>query len=250
LGAEDQNNYGSPTNPVINDVFNRQNSKSYSGLDQPNQFVLAGNYTTPRVQMDGLGGKLLSWAARDWTYGAVLRYASGIPFNVPAATTNLNALRFQGTRVNRVPGEPLFTADLNCHCFDPNTTFVLNPRAWVNPAAGEWGYAATRYGDYRMQRRPSESMSIARIFRFRERMTLMLRAEFGNIFNRPGYNVPTNTNAFATQTVNAAGRNTAGFGFINPAPVSGNNTSPAAATGGTFATPPPREGTLVARFQF
>ena len=40
------------------------------------------------------------------------------------------------TVMNRVPGEPLFTQDLNCHCFDPNTSFVLNPKAWVNPPAG------------------------------------------------------------------------------------------------------------------
>ena len=250
LGAEDNNNYSSPTNPVINDVFNRQNSKSLAGLDQPNQLVVAGNYTTPKLNANSLAGRALSWAVRDWTYVTVLRYASGIPFNTPAATTNLNALVFQTTRVNRVPGEPLFTQDLNCHCFDPNKEFVLNPRAWVNPALGRFGTAATRYADYRMQRRPSESMSIARNFRIKERASFMIRAEFSNIFNRPGWNVPTSANAFATQTRNAAGAPTGGFGFINPAAVGGNVTSPAAATAGTFATPLPRQGTLVARITF
>jgi len=38
-----------------------------------------------------------------------------------------------------VPGQPLFTQDLNCRCFDPNTTFVLNPKAWSDPAAASSG---------------------------------------------------------------------------------------------------------------
>ena len=250
LGAEDNNSYSAASVPVVNDAFNRQNSKTLSGFDQPNQLVIAGNYTTPKLVMNGFRGKLLSWAARDWTYGAVLRYASGIPFIVPAATTNLSSLVFQTTRVNRVPGESPFTVDLNCRCFDPNKTFVLNPKAWVNPPAGQFGTANAHYDDYRMQRRPSESMSIARGFRFKERANLTIRAEFSNIFNRTGLNVPTNTNASATQTRNLAGQTTGGFGFINSAAVGGNVASPAAASAGAFATPSPRSGTLIARFQF
>ena len=142
--------------------------------------------------------------------------------------------------------EPL---DINCHCFDPRKTFVLNPNAWVNPPLGQFGTANAYYGDYRQQRRPSESMSLARSFRFKERASLMIRAEFTNIFNRTGLNYPTSTNAFATQTM-ANGLTTGGFGYINPAAVGGNGTNPAAATTGMFATPPPRQGTLVIRFQF
>src|SRR5262249_50943768 len=144
--------------------------------------------------------KVASWIVRDWNYGAVLRYSSGFPFAVPAATTNLNSLVFQTTRVNRVPGVPLFTQDLNCHCFDPNTTFVLNPAAWTNPPNGQFGTANAPYTDYRQQRHPVESMSLGRNIRIKERASLQIRAEFTNIFNRTGLNVPTNGNAFATQT--------------------------------------------------
>jgi len=31
---------------------------------------------------------------------------------------------------------------LNCHCFDPNKEFVLNPAAWTQPSAGQFGAAA------------------------------------------------------------------------------------------------------------
>ena len=94
----------------------------------------------------------MSAVVRDWTIGAVLRYASGIPIHVPLSTTNLGSYVFQNTFVNRVPGEPLFTEDLNCHCFDPNSTFVLNPKAWANPPVGQWGTAAAFYNDYRQRR--------------------------------------------------------------------------------------------------
>jgi len=55
-------------------------------------------------------------------------------------------------------GVPLFTKDLNCRCFDPNTTFVLNPQAWTDPAPGQWGTAAPYYSDYRTRRRPQENL--------------------------------------------------------------------------------------------
>jgi hypothetical protein len=251
LGAEENNNYGSTTTPVINDVFNRQNNKTLSGFDQPQALIVAGNYTTPKVSegASGFTSKLMSWAVRDWTAGTVLRYASGFPFKVPTATTNLNSFIFQGTNVDRVPGVPLFTQDLNCHCFDPNTTFVLNPAAWVNPPLGQFGTANAHYDDYRMQRRPQESVSLARNFRFKERASLQIRAEFSNIFNRAGINVPTATNAFATPT-KVNGQTTGGFGYISPAAVGGAASNPAAASAATFATPPPRQGTLVVRLQF
>jgi hypothetical protein len=236
---------------VINDVFNRQNNKTLSGFDQPQALIVAGNYTTPKVMAGapGLLNKLISSAVGDWTAGAVLRYASGFPFKVPTATTNLSSFIFQGTNVDRVPGVPLYTQDLNCHCFDPNTNFVLNPAAWANPALGHFGSANAHYGDYRMQRRPQESVSLARNFRFKERASLQIRAEFSNIFNRAGINVPTATNAFATQT-RINGQTSGGFGYIPSAAVGGAASNPAAASAATFATPQPRQGTLVVRLQF
>ena len=46
---------------------------------------------------------------------------------MPKAQNNLAATLFRNTLSNRVPGVPLFTKDLNCHCIDPNKDFVLNP---------------------------------------------------------------------------------------------------------------------------
>jgi hypothetical protein len=124
---------------------------------------------------------------------------------------------------------------LNCHCFDPTKTFVLNPKAWVDPAPGQFGASAAYYSNYRQQRRPLENLSLGRVFRIKERSTLEVRAEFTNVFNRTEVVTPTSTNAAATQVVGANGLNASGFGYIN-----------------TTAAPAvlPRQGQLVARFAF
>jgi hypothetical protein len=231
LGAENNNAY---FDPYPTDVFNRGINKQLSSTDQPQALIISGNYTTPKLTVgNGFASKATSAVVRDWTIGAVLRYTSGIPIHVPMSTTNLGSYVFQNAFVNRVPGQSLFTEDLNCHCFDPNTTFVLNPKAWSNPPVGQWGTAATFYNDYRQRRIPAESLSLGRNFRIRERANLQVRAEFTNVFNRTQFNAPTSTNAFATQSTTATGQTTAGFGYIN-----------------TATTGDPRAGMLVARFQF
>jgi hypothetical protein len=267
LGSEENNNYGSVVNPIVNNVFDRQNSKTLSGLDQPHSLMIAGTYNAPGVLRGASNflSKAISWITSDWQIGGVLRYASGIPFRVPGATTSLNSLIFQGTLVERVPGEPLFNTtwvdksgnthtneelDINCGCYDPRRTFVLNRNAWQNPPEGKFGTANSHFGDYRQQRRPSESMSLGRRFRMGERVSLMVRAEFTNILNRTGVNVPSAGNPFSTQTRDANGFTTGGFGYISPAAVGGSNTSPAAAGAASFATPAPRQGTIVARLTF
>jgi hypothetical protein len=198
---------------AVNDVFNRANQKAISAQSQPLVLVTAFTYELPR-----LGNSFTKKAFGGWTVGGLLRYASGLPIPVPTANNNLGTvlLRSSGsTFANRVPGQPLFTQDLNCHCFDPNKTFVLNPAAWSDPAPGQFGTSAPYYSDYRFQRRPDEQVSFGRTFRIREGMSFQVRGEFFNIFNRTEVNNPSISNALATPTVNSRGQTTSGFGFIN-----------------------------------
>ena len=267
LGAEENNNYGSVVNPIVNNVFNRQGNKTLSGLDQPHSLMIAGTYTIPGLLKgaSGFASKALSWITSDWQIGGVLRYASGFPFRVPASTTNLNSLIFQSTLVERVPGQPLYTTtwvdksgkthtneelNINCGCYDPRRTFVLNPNAWRNPPDGKFSTSNSHYSDFRQQRRPSENFSFARKFRIGEKASFLLRAEFTNIFNRTGINVPSVANPFSTPTRDGNNFTTGGFGYISPAAMGGSNTNPAAAGAASFATPPPRSATIVARVQF
>ena len=136
----------------------------------------------------------------------------------------------------------MFLQDLNCHCFDPNTTFVLNPKAWTNPGPGQFG-TATYYNDYRRQRHPVENLSIGRDFRIKEHVTFNIRAEMTNIFNRAYINDPTSTNPASPQNrLSGNTQTTAGYGFINNAML---NQGTFAIGGGA-----PRQGQLVGRLQF
>jgi hypothetical protein len=125
---------------------------------------------------------------------------------------------------------------------------VLNPKAWVDPPPGQFGTAAAYYSDYREQRRPQEQLNFGRTFRVKERVSLNIRAEFTDIFNRafipnPGTG-PTAvggtatilnlTNATTSTFVrNPNGTTASGFGaLLNLAPI------------------PARQGTLVARITF
>jgi hypothetical protein len=222
---------------AINDVFNRPMNKYLSMFSRPFSIFIAANYRTPKLNIN----KVVSLALRDWQVGTVLQYASGMPIIVPTAQNQLSTLLFRSTFANRVPGQPLFLKDLNCHCVDPTKELVLNPNAWVDPPAGQFGMSAAYYNDYRYQRRPSEAMSLGRAFRIKEHASLSIRADFNNIFNRTQMSNPTSggtttapTNAKATPSYDKNGKPTSGFGYIN--------------TGAVYAQP--RNGIIVARIQF
>jgi hypothetical protein len=219
----------------VNDVFNRQNSKYLSSFDQPLVSILALTYTLPKWG----GNKVLSYAVRDWQINPFAQYSSGLPIQSPLANNQLSSTLFQTTFANRVPGVNPFAVDINCHCYDPLKTFVLNPAAWTNPATGQFGTAAAYYDDYRYQRRPVENIGLGRLFRIKERMTMNIRIEFTNVFNRAEPANPVATNAQATQTRAANGQVVSGFGALNTV----NSI-----TSTTFS--PPRQGTMVARFTF
>jgi hypothetical protein len=217
----------------LNDILNRRNQKTFSNQDQPHIFVAGFNYEVPKMGAN----RWVSSLARGWTVGGIVRYSSGFPIRIPAANNALGSLLGRSTYANRVPGEPLFLKDLNCHCFDPNKEFVLNPKAWSDPAQGEWGYSAVYYSDYRTQRRPSEQLSFGRIFRITEKVNASFRAEFFNVLNRTYIVDPDSGNFQATQSRDASGKVISGFGRIN--------------TGATTTQDfMPRSGQVVLRLQF
>jgi hypothetical protein len=235
------------------DVQNLALAKSVSSLDQPLVTRASVTYTLPK-----LGPRVVSYAVRDWFLNGFVYYASGIPLLSPTAnTTNypaslalgtINNLTFQATgRQVRVPGQPLYLQDLNCHCFDPNTTIVLNPAAWTNPGPGQFG-GAYYYGDFRGPRRPVENLALGRNFRIRERVSLKLRAEFQNILNRTYLNNPTITGTgISPQTApvcklpnGSNGACSPGLQFVSGFGAIDTSTVPYQ----------PRSGQLVAQFEF
>ncbi|MBI4474370.1 MAG: TonB-dependent receptor [Acidobacteria bacterium] len=224
---------------ATHNIFDYQSNKTITSLSRPLSLVFAGNYRVP-----GLNSlpRALSWALSNWEFGAVMQYASGQPIQAPTAQTQLATVLTPGTggTINtfaiRAPGQPLYTVDLNCHCFDPRKTFVLNPNAWADPPQGQFSSGAAYYNDYRRQRRPQESISLGRVFTVREGMELSIRAEFANVFNRLPVLNPTSGNARATQQIDPRTGNTlSGFGSIS---------------GNLGTRDLPRTGMLVARIRF
>src|SRR5579883_1068619 len=236
------------------DVQNRALAKSISALDQPFVTRIGVTYTLPKWGPN----KVVSTLVRDWMINAFAYYASGIPLLAPAANTTgygpglalatMPNLTFQTTQNQvRVPGQPLYLEDLNCHCFDPNTTIVLNPKAWTNPGPGQFGGPAY-YPDFRGERRPVENLGFGRQFRIKERMSFSVRAELNNVFNRTYLNNPAingigiSPETAPTCKLPSGGNGTcapglqlvSGFGAINTSTV--------------YAQP--RTGQLVARFEF
>ena len=229
-----------------NDPFNRGQDKYLSGLDRPLVSNFTFTYTVPAAPWENK--KVLKYVLRDWTMGGLFTYASGTPLLVPSASANLLSTETFETNsyLNRVPGQPLFLQNLNCHCFDPTKTLVLNPAAWTLPAAGTWGTSPAYYNDYRSQRHPTENFNFGRTFKIREAMSLSVRMEFVNIFNRTVLPAPSSTTpltaptCFASGTTGATGACSSGatiasgFGFEQTAALAGGA----------------RTGQLVARFRF
>jgi len=229
----------------INDILNRDTNKQLSSFSRPLVSILALNYTVPRWGTNRWLKQILS----DWTVASTLQYASGVPIQVPttaAATSNLATAFLRGTRAERIPGVPLFLQDLNCHCFDPAQSVVLNKAAWKDPTPGTFSPSAAYYDDYRYRRVPRESLSFGRIFRIREQITFTARIEFTNAFNRTQIPNPLNgtggpqgnytSGISTTKAPNGLPVNNTGFGVISTLP-----------TGGVIGE---RSGLLVGRLQF
>lgn len=231
--------------PVANDIYNRPQNKYLSQLDRPLVSTITITYVTPAPSWTE--NKILRYALSGWQTGALLTYASGTPILVPSSTNLLNTDTFLTTSyMNRVPGQPLFLQDLNCHCFDPTKTLVLNPAAWASPAPGTYGTSPAFYNDYRSQRHPTENFNFGRTFQIHESMNLSIRAEFVNIFNRTVLPAPSSTTPLTPATCFKSGNSgptgacssgatiASGFGFEQTALIAGGT----------------RSGQLVARFRF
>ena len=269
-GAGADTSYFTPSEPIINDVFNIRQNKQFSAFDRPLVLVVSFSYTTPGFKSDSKGFKAASWLVRDWTIGGVLRYQSGALIQTPPSSNNLMTELGRGpannpalwgggnTLENLVPGQNALSVDPNCHCFDPQRTLALNPNAWADAPAGQFGTSAAYYDQFRWQRQPAESLSFGRVFRLAKegKVTLQIRAEFQNIFNRVFLTPPADGGLFGfyTNTLTPPGCANeapgapcksgdvynAGYGFINMVQSSA----------GMNYVETPRSGQFVAKFVF
>ena len=130
----------------------------------------------------------------------------------------------------------MFNVDPNSN-YDPASTFLLNYDAWETPPAASFGKGSGYYNDYRYRRAPTENLSLERIFPFGEGMSLSIRVELNNAFNRtriPGPTPPFDSNLIPQTTSTTTSLPTSGFGYAS----------------GYMNTVGQRTGQLVMRFRF
>jgi hypothetical protein len=232
--------------PIYNDVYNYGINKQLNQLVRPDVAVISGTYVTPKIAGDSKGFKALSQVVRDWQLGWVLRYQNGALIQTPYSSNQLNLqlARASPTFWNYVPGVNPLNVDPNCHCFNPQTTLVLNKNAWTDAPGGTFGVSAPFYDNVRWQRQPAESMSFGRNFRMGHegKYNLFIRAEAQNIFNRVFLSMPATGTASPALSANpltpptaTGGVYTGGFGYIST--INGAGTSP-------------RSGQIIGRFTF
>jgi hypothetical protein len=135
--------------------------------------------------------------------------------------------------------------NINCHCYDPTTTSVLNRDAWVSVPTGVFAADQSTIRNFRGIRAPSENANISRTFRLKERVSLQIRVEFTNVFNRMSLLSTGGGNLISNAGITAApaktnGLFTSGFGTFG-------NISPLTGGAGVGS---PRTGLFVARLQF
>jgi hypothetical protein len=242
------------------DPFNRNLGKNLSPFDLPQQFRLTAQYEVPRIHsgLPVLGNKLVSYALSGWSTGWSLSYQSAPLVGLPTSTGTVPISNFLGYGpgpAQLIPGmnpwsvnwtdlsgthhtDPL---NINCHCFDPTTTQVLNPAAWTNVPNGQFAASESSIRSFRGIRIPQENANFGRNFRIKERYDLSIRVEFTNIFNRLQLAQTVGLGNFASTPIKfTSGANnglySSGFGII---------TTPL--TGSVVGQ---RAGTLVARFTF
>ena len=230
-------------------------------------------YRVPRYRgsMPVLKNKIVSMVLSDWAVSGALYYQTaaylGRPLNGAqfpislwlgrgpgSATLNKNAdgSYMSPWSVNWYDNNGVHQTtplDINCHCFNPATTVVLNPAAWSTVQNAAWATDTNTYTFFRGQRHPTEAMNFGRNFKVKERYEFQLRIEFQNIFNR--IQLPSPSLAFSP--VNPTYQCSVAGGTCNGAQSNGNyisgfGTFGNTANAGTFGAP--RTGQLVVRFSF
>lgn len=223
------------------DVFNRNyGNKDIDSFNLPWRVRVNFEYQLPS-KLPLLSNRFISNALGGWGVAMTLSYQAAAYIGRPASGATAPISQWLGGRgpggaqlkrnsdgsymnpwaVNWVDSngkthaEPL---DINCHCFDPEKTLVLNPTVWEAVPDAKWAADAQRLPFFRGVRLPQESANLSRNFRFggdKKRYTLQVRVEFQNVLNRlklPGAPQIAGFNFNTAPTPIADGRYTSGFG--------------------------------------
>jgi hypothetical protein len=184
---------GNGANNAPMDYYNLKLEKSITGYDIPHAFKAYFNYELPV----GRGKALLASAPRvvnavlgGWAVAGILNYYTGTPLGPFTAPTPLSSGWNGGNnRPIVASGAALRNPSFDRSKFElsntssPSNTY-LNKSAFSAPAALTLGTAAKRYSSVRSFPAKNEDLALAKSNKITEKVTLRIRAEFLNSFNR------------------------------------------------------------------
>jgi hypothetical protein len=223
------------------DPFNRELGKDLSTLDLPHQFRISATYTVPTQRSGDFKNKVLSYVVSGWQVGTYLQYQSAPILTQPTSPTTNPISQWLGYGpgpAQAISGQSLYSTnwtdyngtvhntplDLNCHCFDPQKTVVLNPNAWSAVPDAQFAANQASIRTFRGFRQPDENINIGRNFRIKERATLQVRAEWKNAFNRLLLPQPNTLSSYLTAPTQVNGIYTNGYGTVVPTAGNGITT--------------------------
>ncbi|MEO5926421.1 MAG: TonB-dependent receptor [Bryobacteraceae bacterium] len=207
------------------DPYNRANGRNLGAFDLPHQIRFTVQYQVPDLRNSGMAlvsNRVASQILSGWGLGAYLAYQSAGVVSRPSSNgTNpiSNFLDYgPGSAQLKTDGKGNYMnpwsvdwtdysgkhhtdpIDINCHCFDPAKTVLLNPAAWENIPNGQFAADQSTLRFYRGQRQPEENLNFSRNFRLAKegRVTLNVRVEFTNIMNRTRLNASNGGAALVT----------------------------------------------------
>jgi hypothetical protein len=157
-----------------------------SDTDVPQAVSISFLYDLPfgpgkRFFQHGALGKVMA----GWTLTNIDQYWAGTPI---VLTANNTLPLFNSTlRPNVVSGVPL---EMSYSNFNPAVDRYINPAAFAVPASFTFGSAARSYDSLRAPWNLNESVGAVKRMEITERVTLIFRAEFFNVFNRVVYGAP------------------------------------------------------------
>ncbi|MBS1859132.1 MAG: carboxypeptidase regulatory-like domain-containing protein [Acidobacteria bacterium] len=171
--------------PSGQDFYNRRLEKAISTNDVPQIFVVAYTWDLPfgkgKAMLNNSG--LLSHIVGGWQLSGIQQYSVGKPVSL---TVNNSLPIFNGTlRPNLIQGVPL-TVDHP----DPLANPWFNKAAFAAPASYQFGTAARSYTGMRAPNAYNESYGLMRQIKATERVSVVLRGEFFNAFNRTVFGAP------------------------------------------------------------
>lgn len=158
---------------VVDNTYNPKQDYGNGDFDTRHLFTISATYDVPKAKWATSG-----WSKRlmnDWQVSTILNLHSGQPFDETLSYLNLVGNPFSGLS----------------HKYDPSLPGVqwVNPSAFCDPNAGDPACTGSPYGNvarnkFRGPNFKDLDLSVIKNIPLRERISLQLRADMFNVFNR------------------------------------------------------------------